>query len=85
MAAGSSKRRASHEQPSASSAPQPSKVSAEERRAMIAETAYYLSQRRIAAGSLADEVTDWLEAERAVDQRIAPTSPVHQHGKRVDV
>ena len=84
MATNSSKRRASHEQPSAGAAPQPSTVSAEQRRAMIAEAAYYLNQRRIAAGELADEVADWLQAEQAIDQRITPFSSVHQHGKRVE-
>lgn len=85
MATNSSKRRASLEHPGASTAPQASQVSAEERRTMIAEAAYYLNQRRIAAGELADEVADWLQAEQAIDERIPPASPVHQHGKRVDV
>ncbi len=56
-------------------------VSAAERREMIAVAAYYQSQRRIDAGEAADEIEDWLQAEKAVDQAIARSPPAHQHGR----
>lgn len=55
-------------------------VSAELRRKRIAEAAYYLSQRRAAAGADADDVQDWLEAERTIDEQIAAASSRHHHG-----
>ena len=85
MATNSAKQRASREQPGASTAPPASPVSAEERRTMISEAAYYLSQQRIAAGERADDVADWLQAEQSIEQRVPPTAPVHQHGTSVDV
>ena len=56
-------------------------VSPEARREMIAVAAYYYSQRRIAAGEVANEIRDWLEAEKAVEQAIGEFAPVHQHGQ----
>lgn len=84
MTENSSKRYTSHAQPRADASPQPNEISVEERRAMIAEAAYYRSQQRIAASGLADELTDWLEAEQAIDQQITSAAPAHQHGKRAD-
>jgi hypothetical protein len=43
-------------------------VTAEERRRMIAETAYFLAQERNFMGG--DPVSDWLEAERRVDRQL---------------
>lgn len=78
-----SKRRTVERQPQAGlSAPEAPEISAEARRAMIAEAAYYLSQQRAAAGSLSDEIRDWLDAEEAIDQRVALAPPArHQHGR----
>lgn len=84
MAENSSKHRILHAQPGVGAAPHPNKVSVEERCAMIAEAAYYKSQQRIAAGDPVNELTDWLEAEQEIDQRITSASPTHQHGKSVD-
>jgi hypothetical protein len=80
MASHSSKQQTVERRPhSGRSAPE---ISAEARRAMIAEAAYYLSQQRAAAGSLSDEIRDWLDAEEAIDQRVAPAPPArHQHGQ----
>lgn len=64
------------------SVPEGSEISAEARRAMIAEAAYYLSEQRAAAGLFSDEMRDWLDAERTIDQQIAPVLPArHQHGQ----
>jgi hypothetical protein len=46
-----------------------SPVSREERWRMVAEAAYYRASRRHFAGG--DEVADWLDAEREVDERLA--------------
>jgi Protein of unknown function (DUF2934) len=46
-----------------------SPVSREERWRMVAEAAYYRAARRNFAGG--DEVADWLDAEREVDERLA--------------
>lgn len=46
-----------------------SPVSREERWRMVAEAAYYRASRRNFAGG--DEVADWLDAEREVDERLA--------------
>ena len=49
-------------------------VSADARRVMIAEAAYYLAQRRGFAGG--NEVEDWLLAERQIDAALsAEASP----------
>lgn len=41
----------------------------EERRKMVAEAAYYRAQRRDFASG--DELNDWLEAEKEIDQQLA--------------
>jgi hypothetical protein len=46
-------------------------VSDEERRRMIAETAYFIAQRREFDGGL--ELEDWLAAEAEVNTRLAST------------
>jgi len=46
-------------------------VSDEIRHTMIAEAAYYLAERRGFNGDAESAYTDWLEAERAVDQHLA--------------
>jgi len=46
-----------------------SPVSREERWRMVAEAAYYRASRRHFASG--DEVADWLDAEREVDERLA--------------
>ncbi|HEV8119665.1 MAG TPA: DUF2934 domain-containing protein [Candidatus Polarisedimenticolia bacterium] len=52
----------------ASSAPVATRVSADERRRMIAEAAYYKAARRgFAAG---DPDRDWIEAEAEIDARL---------------
>lgn len=61
-------------------APEASAVPAQLRRSRIAEAAYYLSQRRAARGAAADDLQDWLEAERAIDQQIAAPQSHHHHG-----
>src|SRR5688500_11861401 len=43
-------------------------VTPEERHRMIAETAYFLAQERGFTGG--DPVSDWIEAERRVDQQL---------------
>jgi hypothetical protein len=43
-------------------------VTPEERHRMIAETAYFLAQERGFTGG--DPVSDWIEAERSVDQQL---------------
>lgn len=43
-------------------------ITPEERHRMIAETAYFLAQERGFAGG--DPVSDWIEAERRVDQQL---------------
>lgn len=45
-------------------------VSAEQRRRMIAEAAYYKALTRELEGS-GDAVADWLEAEREIDEKLA--------------
>jgi hypothetical protein len=48
-------------------------IESERRRAMIAEAAYYLAERRgFCPGS---EVDDWLAAESAIDQDLAHGAP----------
>lgn len=42
----------------------------QERHARIAEAAFFLSERRRAAGEPPDELLDWLEAERAIDPDV---------------
>ena len=44
-------------------------VSAEERRSMIAEAAYYLAERRDFKGE--DSASDWLAAEAEIDNKLA--------------
>ncbi|RPI64446.1 MAG: DUF2934 domain-containing protein [Lysobacterales bacterium] len=44
-------------------------VTPEERRRMIAETAYFLAQERGFMGG--DPVSDWIEAERRVDRQLS--------------
>lgn len=49
-------------------------VSPEERRRMIAEAAYYRALRRGFSGG--DPVTDWLAAEREINERLMqPSGP----------
>lgn len=45
-------------------------ISAEQRRCMIAEAAYYKALTRQLEGSC-DAVADWLEAEREIDEKLA--------------
>ncbi|HEY8521933.1 MAG TPA: DUF2934 domain-containing protein [Gammaproteobacteria bacterium] len=45
-------------------------VSAERRRQMIAEAAYFRAQRRGFGGDEGDALRDWLEAEREVDEQL---------------
>lgn len=52
----------------AQAAPAPA-VSAEERRRMIAEAAYYKALTRQLEGN-ADPVADWLEAETEIDRQL---------------
>jgi len=46
----------------------PLTLSPEERRRMIAETAYYLAERRAFQGG--DPVRDWLDAEAQIDEAL---------------
>lgn len=48
----------------------PARISAEQRRRMIAEAAYYKALTRQLEGS-GDAVADWLEAEREIDEKLA--------------
>lgn len=46
-------------------------VSADQRQTMIAETAYYLAERRGFQGDEEDRIRDWLEAEAQIDEFLA--------------
>lgn len=46
-------------------------VSAESRRWMISEAAYYLAEQRGFEGSDEDRLLDWLQAEVEIDARLA--------------
>lgn len=59
----------------------PQRPSEERRREWIATAAYFLGERRARAGELPDELRDWLEAEREIDQRFAEVRG-HVHGAR---
>lgn len=49
------------------------RLSPEERRRLIAETAYFIAERRgFSAGS---ELEDWLQAEAEVNRRLGGVSP----------
>jgi hypothetical protein len=49
------------------------RLSPEERRRLIAETAYFIAERRgFSAGS---ELEDWLQAEAEVNRRLGGASP----------
>ena len=47
-------------------------VSAEERRSMIAEAAYYQAEQRDFKGG--DSVSDWLDAEKEIDNKLNPSN-----------
>jgi hypothetical protein len=57
----------------------PSKVSAGQRRQMIAEAAYFLAERRGFDGG--DPAQDWYAAERAVDARLRQLEAQHVLGR----
>ena len=61
-----------HQTPAQTPSVQPpaARVSAEQRRRMIAEAAYYKALTRELEGS-GDPVADWLEAEREIDEKLA--------------
>lgn len=46
-------------------------VSPGERQGMIAEAAYYLSERRGFTGNDEDQINDWLDAEQQIDAVLA--------------
>lgn len=46
-------------------------VSAESRRWMISEAAYYLAEQRGFEGGDEDRLLDWLQAETEIDARLA--------------
>jgi hypothetical protein len=50
---------------------------------MIAQAAYYRSQRRAAAGEFADDIQDWLDSEKSIDEEIAAAAAhaPHSHGE----
>ena len=52
-----------------------SKVSEDQRRQMIAEAAYFRAERRGFGGG--DPVTDWIEAETEVDERLRRIDGAH--------
>ena len=52
-----------------------SKVSDEQRRQMIAEAAYFRAERRGTDGG--DPLTDWIEAEAEVDERLRQADQSH--------
>jgi hypothetical protein len=56
--------------PTASSDPQPSVITTEERYRMIAEAAYFRAEARGFRGG--DPVADWLEAEAEIDRLLLP-------------
>jgi len=82
MASNSSKRRAVERQSQQSvSTSETPEISPEARRAKIAEAAYFRSQQRAAAGAIADDIQDWLDAEKDIDQQIAAAPHAHhRHG-----
>ena len=82
MAANTSRQRDTRKSQTGGNARKAPETSLEERRARIAETAYFLAQRRAAEGAAAPDIDNWLEAERVIDDEIEAASHVHhQHGE----
>ena len=53
-----------------------SKVNEAQRRQMVAEAAYFRAERRGFAGG--DPVTDWIEAEVEIDERVRAIEQAHE-------
>ena len=74
MALGTLNRRAERKTAANARAPATTRTSALNRQSRIAEVAYFLWVRSAAEGACPDELADWLQAEKTVDQESRGTA-----------